>query len=62
MKVVSDRFRCDLCGKFRNAGVTETRPIEGDDGGEGSTTNTVCAPCVTQAQHLLAAAGLEADG
>jgi hypothetical protein len=63
MKVVQSQFRCDLCGKFRNTGVTETQSPDAESVEKGASSagiqNRVCAPCVTQAQHLLAAAGLE---
>jgi len=60
MKVRTESFRCDLCGKFRSTGVTETRPNTPDgEVGDGATETTVCAPCVSKASHVLAAAGVE---
>lgn len=65
MKVVQSQFRCDLCGKFRNVGVTETRTPDEEAVAKGFSSSgiesKVCAPCVTQAQHLLAAAGCESE-
>lgn len=50
MHVIVDRFRCDLCGRFEDRGVTEDHP-------QGPAKRTqICTPCITQAGDLLAAA------
>lgn len=47
MLVVKSKFRCDLCGKFRDYGVAETHAQNGQE-------TRVCALCVHKADALLA--------
>lgn len=71
MKLRTTQFRCDLCGKFRNRGVTETRPdatrvllagaLLPDAGGGAATETTVCDVCVLTASELLTG-GHEEEG
>jgi hypothetical protein len=55
MKLRTETFRCDLCGKHRRIGVTETKAKLPDDPETGEGTQTfVCDVCVAIASDLLA--------
>lgn len=47
MRVLAEAFRCDLCGAFRDLGVTEDH-TEGED-----TRSRVCWECVQVAHDSL---------
>jgi hypothetical protein len=49
VKATNEHFRCDLCGRFSNFGVTES--ITHDH--NLSEQNTVCARCISNATKLL---------
>jgi hypothetical protein len=53
MKLRTTQFRCDLCGKFRNRGVTETKPDTPDTDDEEGTETSVCDVCIGEASELL---------
>jgi hypothetical protein len=52
VKVTSEHFKCDLCGRFSNLGVTESYNVDGGDV-EMRCENTVCARCIGTAIHLF---------
>ena len=47
MKLITSHFRCDLCGHYRDRGVTETQATS------PRQTTKVCSVCVTEAAKLL---------
>lgn len=51
MKVTSDHFRCDLCGKYSNLGVTES--FASSAANSLRVENTVCVRCIRDALVLL---------
>ncbi len=58
MKIQKEAERCDLCGKHRALGVTETSPSVGayDPGTLPTTKTFVCLWCLVGAAVLLAGA------
>ena len=57
MKIRTTKFRCDLCGEYRDRGVTESQPSHDEDEGTESTRTSVCTECVTKAVGLLVNVG-----
>lgn len=53
MEIRTTKFRCDLCGEYRDYGVTESAPSHDEDEGDASTRTCVCDDCVTKAVKLL---------
>ncbi len=56
MKATNEHFRCDLCGRFSNLGVTETYAVD-PKAKPGDiallSQNTVCVRCISNATALL---------
>jgi hypothetical protein len=50
VKAINHHFRCDLCGRFRKLGVTESYNC---DDQETALETTVCATCIRNATRLL---------
>ena len=50
MKIITTHFRCDLCGKHRNHGVTEDDP---------SIPTKVCTSCISKAVDVVLATIVE---
>ena len=46
MERITERFRCDLCGRYSDLGVTETRAKDGQ-------STQICAGCLERADLVL---------
>ena len=51
MKATSNHFRCDLCGRFSDLGVTESYNVGAS--GDVRVENTVCVRCLTNGLTLM---------
>jgi len=62
MKLRTETFRCDLCGKHKRIGVTETQPKWPDASGEtGSTQTSICDVCIELASDLMSGGSESAE-
>lgn len=57
MKAIHQPFRCDLCGRYSNFGVTESFAVREHPapkpGTELLVQNTICVRCISNATALL---------
>lgn len=53
MKATKEHFRCDLCGRFSNLGVTESYAVEHGRMVGMQAQSTVCVRCISNATALL---------
>jgi hypothetical protein len=51
MKITEEKFRCDLCGRFQDVGVTESYNLPATPDLHAETE--VCLDCIEKAAALL---------